>query len=82
MTRDAVLDFLSLTLRRLGGAAEMAVAPEMRLAELDGIDSLRLLEALALTELHFGVQVDTAALDSFTTVEDMLRAVLAAPPAA
>ncbi len=40
---------------------------------LDGVDSLRLLETVALAEEQFGVQVDTGGLDALETVGDIVR---------
>ena len=40
---------------------------------LDGVDSLRLLETVALAEEKFGVQVDTGGLDALETVGDIVR---------
>ena len=40
---------------------------------LDGVDSLRLLETVALAEDQFGVQVDTGGLDALETVGDIVR---------
>lgn len=40
---------------------------------LDGVDSLRLLETVALAEEHFGIQVDTGGLDALATVGDIVR---------
>ena len=44
---------------------------------LDGLDSLRLLETVALAEEHFGVQVDTGGLDALQTVGDIVRLITA-----
>jgi acyl carrier protein len=46
---------------------------ETALDTLDGVDSLRLLETVALAEERFGVQVDTGGLDGLETVGDIVR---------
>jgi acyl carrier protein len=47
---------------------------------LDGIDSLRVLEAVALAEEHFAVTVDTAGIDTLATVGDIIRLITDALP--
>jgi acyl carrier protein len=48
------------------------------LEDIPGIDSLRLLQAVAHLEHHFRVEIDVIALDDLTSVRDVLNAVLMA----
>jgi acyl carrier protein len=54
---------------------------ETALHALDGLDSLRLLERVALAEEHFGVMVDTGGLGQMETLGDIVRLVAAGRPA-
>jgi acyl carrier protein len=58
------------------------LTPETHLDELPGMDSLRVLQAIALMEEQFGVEIDVAALDRMYQVRDILRAVHASRNAA
>lgn len=78
MTEEQVLAAFVAVVRRLADDPDMAVAPGTDLTELGGLDSLRLLEAIALTESACGVEIDAATMGDFTVVADVLRAVLAA----
>lgn len=80
-TADEALATFTAIVRRLAATPEMAVPVETALADLEGLDSLRLLEAMALSEARLGVEIDTNAMDSFTTVGDVIAALLAARPA-
>jgi acyl carrier protein len=55
-----------------------ALGPDTRLDEVTGLDSLRLVEAIALLEEHFQVVVDTDGLADLRTVGDLVRLILAA----
>jgi acyl carrier protein len=82
MTPDAVLAAFTAVVRRLSEMPDLAVAPEMELADLGEFDSLRLMAAIALTEVECGVEIDAGAIGDFTIVADVVRAVLAASPSA
>jgi acyl carrier protein len=47
------------------------VARETPLDEIDGLDSLRVIETVALLEDRYGVAVDPHALDRLRTVDDI-----------
>jgi acyl carrier protein len=72
----AVIRILEQVTRRPQPAAAMATA----LHALDGLDSLRLLETVALAEEHFGVMVDTGGLGQMETLGDIVRLVAAGRP--
>ncbi len=56
------------------------LAPDTLLADIPGLDSIRLLEAVALLEEAFEVEIDTAALDGLRRVADILAAVAKGRP--
>ena len=60
---------------RVTNRPQPAAAMDTMLYDLDGLDSLRLLETVALAEEHFGVQVDTGGLGQIETVGDIVRLV-------
>ena len=65
-------------LRRLCEQPLPELAPDTALAEIDGLDSVRLLEAVALLEEAMGVEFPTQALDGLEHVADLLRLMAAA----
>lgn len=82
-TRDQALDPAAVLaavvgiVARVTRRAQPAAAMETKLYDLDGLDSLRLLETVALAEEHFGVQVETGGLGQIETVGDIVRLVAA-----
>jgi acyl carrier protein len=70
------------TLRRACDASLPDLAPTTILAEVVNIDSLRLLQAIALAEEELGIEIDTGALDAAWTVRDIVMALAEARPAA
>jgi acyl carrier protein len=69
---------LGATVRRLATQPALEVTEATALAEIENLDSLRILEAIALVEAEFGVEIDTAGLDTFETAGDVVRAIVAA----
>lgn len=73
------------SLRRHLAAATMealpAFASEDRLDELEAIDSIRLLEAIALAEAEFGVLIDLDGLEEIETLHDVVELLRRASPA-
>lgn len=82
-TRDQALDPAAVLaavvgiVARVTRRAQPGAAMETKLYDLDGLDSLRLLETVALAEEHFGVQVETGWLGQIETVGDIVRLVAA-----
>lgn len=58
----------------------LVLRPDMALADVPDLDSLRLLETIALLEIRFAVEIDTTRLETLATVEDILQAILLAEP--
>ncbi len=80
MTEAQVLAAFAGVVRRLAGDPSLPVTREHDLMELGTLDSLRLLEAIALTEAACGVEIDAAGLSGLLTVDDLIRAMLAGRP--
>jgi acyl carrier protein len=78
LDRAEVLAGFTEIVGRLTAQADLVLEERQEFADLEALDSLRLLEAIALTELRFGVQIDTAGMDRLTTVGDVVGAVLTA----
>jgi acyl carrier protein len=75
---EADFTLVAATLRKLCQAALPELTLETHLDELPGMDSLRVLHAIALIEEQFEVEIDVAALDRMHRVQDILDAVRAA----
>ncbi|MEJ0019564.1 MAG: acyl carrier protein [Acetobacteraceae bacterium] len=80
--QDAEFAIVAAALRSTCGAPLADLAPETHLDELPGMDSLRVLHAVAAIEETFAVEIDVAALDRLRTVGDIVTAVRAARNAA
>jgi acyl carrier protein len=72
---DAILIELGTLLRRICAHEMPDLTPDTPLDEIPGIDSLRLLQAIAHLEEHFNVEIDVAALDDLVRVQDIVTAV-------
>jgi acyl carrier protein len=79
--RQAILMTFTAQLRRVCECDDIVVSADTNLEDIQQIDSLRLLLAIAHLEEQFRVEIDVAAFDSFTHVGDVLRAVASARPA-
>lgn len=71
-----VLGIIERVTNRSHPGADLATPLE----DLDGVDSLRLLETVALAEEHFGVAVDTGGFGSLATLGDIVGMIVAARP--
>lgn len=74
---DAVLEAVVRILEQVSRRKQPGCAMSTELHELDGVDSLRLLETVALVEEQFGVIVETGGLGQIETVGDIVRLVIA-----
>jgi acyl carrier protein len=74
------IEVLSRLLRRVCEQERMTLSPDTPLEDIPGIDSLRLLQAVALMEEHFQVEVDVVALEDLHVVADILGAISGARP--
>ena len=54
------------------GQPQPGVTAQSAIDTLDSVDSLRLLEIIALSEEHFGVETDTGGFDNIDTVGDIV----------
>lgn len=77
---ETELNVLAGILSRLCEQEPMTLLPDMLLEDIPGLDSLRLLQAVALMEEHFRVEVDVVALEDLHHVRDILAAITAARP--
>lgn len=75
LDHEAVLQVVVAIVARVTKRPQPAAAMDTMLFELDALDSLRLLETVALAEEHFGVQIDTGGLGQIETVGDIVRLV-------
>jgi acyl carrier protein len=75
-----VLGELTTLLRRLCEHDDMELTADTWIDDIPGIDSLRLLQAVAHLEEHFHVEVDVAALTGLNRVQDILDAISRARP--
>ncbi len=74
---DAVLEAVVRIMEQVSRRKQPGCAMGTALHELDGVDSLRLLETVALAEEQFGVVVETGGLGQIETVGDIVRLVAA-----
>ena len=78
----ADLAAVAASLRKLCRDPLSDLTADTYLDELPGMDSLRVLHAIAMIEEQFGVEIDVAALDGMRQVRDIVQAVHAARNAA
>jgi acyl carrier protein len=78
---DAILVELTRLLSRICEHEQTHLSGSTLLEDVPGIDSLRLLQAVASLEEHFGVEIDVVALEDLTRVQDILDAISNARPA-
>jgi len=74
----AVLAAVSEIFARVTNQPALVVDMSRRLDAIERLDSLRLLETIALAEEHFGVAVDTSGFGELETVADIVRLLSAA----
>jgi acyl carrier protein len=77
---DAAFTTLAAILRRLCQQPLPDLAPETLLLDIPDLDSIRVLETVALLEEELRVEIDTAMLDHLERVSDILGAVATARP--
>ena len=65
-------------LREVCQQGSLLASLDKRLDEIADLDSLKLMEAVALSEERFSVEVDTGGLDKLATVGDIVRLLLRA----
>lgn len=74
-----VFDEAAALIRKLCNRADLELTLSTPLADLPDMDSLRIMETVAMLEARFGVEVDTHDLDHLFVVADIVGAVLRAP---
>jgi acyl carrier protein len=75
---DTEFTTVAAALRKLCQDPLPGLSPDTYLDELPGMDSLRMLHAIASIEEHHGIEIDVAALDQMYRVQDIMNAVRAA----
>jgi acyl carrier protein len=78
---DVEFATVAAALRKLCHDPLPDLSPETYLDELPGMDSLRMLHAIASIEEQHGIEIDVAALDGMHQVRDVMSAVRAAQSA-
>jgi hypothetical protein len=68
-----VLAACLVTLRRVTRQSTALLGSATPLDDIEGLDSLKVIETVALLEDHFAVAVDSLSLDGLTTVGDIVR---------
>ena len=79
---DAEFATVAAALRKLCQDPLPELSPDTFLDELPGMDSLRMLHAIASIEEQHGIEIDVAALDQMYRVQDIMNAVRGARNAA
>jgi acyl carrier protein len=77
---DAAFPALAETLRAVCRDRLIGLAPDTALDDVPGLDSLALIQAVALMEDRFQVDVETTALGDMRRIADILRLIAAARP--
>lgn len=73
MTDALLLDAVADAIRSASKAArDLAIAPESRLVEDLGLDSLDIVGAVMRLEDRFGVEIDVDDVPTFQSVDDLL----------
>ena len=75
---DAEFTTVAAALRKLCHDPLPDLSPDTYLDELPGMDSLRMLHAIASIEEQHGIEIDVAALDQMYRVQDIMNALRAA----
>lgn len=76
------LEVVTTVLRKVCQRPTLEITPEMRLDELPGMDSLRVLHVVTMIEERVGVEIDVAALDRLVRIRDIVSCIQAAIEAA
>ncbi len=77
---EFVLAELTRFLRHLCESEEIELTTDTLLDDIPGMDSLRILQAVAHLEAWFHVEIDVVDLDDLSRVSDILSAIAAAHP--
>ncbi len=72
--RNTDFSAVAAILRKLCKAPLADLAPDTCLDELPDMDSLRVLQVVALLEEQFGVEIDAASVDRMSSLGDVLHA--------
>lgn len=78
MSQAVVLSAFADLLAQVCEQAPLDLRPDTVLADIPGIDSLRLLEAIALLEENYMVEIMIPALDDLRHVGDVVTAIMQA----
>lgn len=79
LSPDAVLAELTRLLVQLCVQPRLDLTRDTLLADIPGLDSLRLIQAVALLEEHFDVEVSTLSLEDLHHVGDIVDAIAWSP---
>ena len=79
-TENSVLDAVTQILRDLTAEPELRLEPSTILRDLPHWDSMKQIEAIAMGEETFGVDVHFRDIDRIFTVGDLIAAILRARP--
>ncbi len=77
---EAIAKAVSDMLCRVCGQAAVALPQDLLLAEVPNIDSLRLLQAIALLEEQFSIEIEVVALERLQRVRDIVAIISDALP--
>ena len=77
-TGNEVLASTLAVLREVSRQPNLVASPDTHLDEIANLDSLNVIEAVALLEGRFGVEVDTGGLNHLATVGDIAGLVVRA----
>jgi acyl carrier protein len=73
--KDVIIARIAALLADLTEPSERLTEPETILAELPGWDSIRFIEAIALTEEAFEIEIPMPELERIERIADLLRIV-------
>ena len=72
---DIILAAFGKLLGTLSQQPPSILRPDMLLGDVPGLDSLRLVQAIALLEEHFDVEVNVVTLENLEHVHDVIEAI-------
>jgi acyl carrier protein len=76
-----ILAEMERLIRSVTAHPALAISAASVLGDIEDLDSLRVLECVAMAERHFGVEISPDALYELETVGDIARALAASAPA-
>jgi acyl carrier protein len=77
---EAIVRAVSGMLCRVCGRAAVDLPQDLPLADVPNIDSLRLLQAIALLEEQFSIEIEVVALERLHRVRDVVKLISDALP--